>query len=211
MCNLIHEYHGTIDKFVGDAVVAFWGAPADMPDHAALAVSCALAMDDFAAAFAADKARDGVNMGLTRIGIHSGVATVGNFGGNIRYDYTAIGDPVNIAARLESVNKYFGTRICVGGPTMERCPRIAFRPIGKLVLKGKQKAVAVFEPTKDGASATVRAYVAAFELMRAGKWREAEAALDSLLMTAPGDGMAKFHLSRLRRGEYSLEIVMEEK
>lgn len=209
MCNIIHECQGTIDKFVGDAVVAFWSAPAYQADHPALAVRCALAMDEFAQAFAGRLARQGLQLGITRIGVYTGVATVGNFGGNIRYNYTVLGDAVNIAARLESVNKHLGTRICVGGTTMEKCRHIMFRPVGDLVLKGKQVAVPVFEPAQD--EATADAYTGAFELMRAGKWREAEAVLDALLTRAPEDSMAKFHLSRLKRGEYSLEIVMEEK
>ena len=211
MCNLIHAHGGTIDKFVGDAVVAFWGAPTDEPNHAALAVQCALDMDAHAQDFAARKAAEGVNLGITRIGVYTGVATVGNFGGAVRYDYTALGDAVNTAARLESVNKHLRTRICVGGPTAERCQGIAFRPVGELVLKGKQKPVSTFEPVAAEAAPDADRYLEAFDLMRAQKWCEAEAALDALLKAAPDDSMAKFHLDRIRQGERSLEIVMEEK
>jgi adenylate cyclase len=122
VCQIIMDHGGTIDKIVGDAVHAIFNAPIDQPDHAVRAVTCALALDAFGRQFAAAKRREGMPFGQTRIGVNSGPAVVGNFGGSRRFDYTAHGDAINTAARLESVNKHLGTSICVAGATARQCP-----------------------------------------------------------------------------------------
>jgi class 3 adenylate cyclase len=220
MSRIVMEHGGTIDKFVGDAVFAFFGAPQRQPDHAARAVACALDLDRFASDFAARRRGEGIDFGDTRIGVHTGEATVGNFGGEARFDYTAIGDAVNTAARLESVNKHLGTRMCVSGATAERCPApgftpgfnpgagVALRPVGRLVLKGKEGGVECFEPVAEGGS--LAAYREAFALMESGA-AEAEARFAALAAAAPDDRLAAFHLARLRRGETGAEVVMAEK
>ena len=137
MSRIVLDHGGTIDKFVGDAVVSLFGAPNHIDDHATRAVACAMALDAFARGFAAAERADGIPFGNTRIGVHTGTAVVGNFGGAARFDYTAIGDAVNVAARLESANKTFGSTICVSEACVERCPGQHFRPMGDLVLKGR--------------------------------------------------------------------------
>ena len=111
-------------------------APIADPRHAERAVGCALDLDRFAEAFAAEKRQGGIPFGRTRIGVNSGSAIVGNFGGELRFDYTAHGDAINTAARLEGANKYLGTRICVSEETARRCPSFTGRPAGTVLLKG---------------------------------------------------------------------------
>lgn len=146
ICGIVMAHGGTVDKIVGDAVVAMFNAPLTYPDHAARAVRCALAIDRFAEAFRKAENQRGLPLGHTRIGVNTGSAVVGNFGGAHRFDYTAHGDAINTAARLEAANKELGTRICVSGQTKDQCPDISFTPRGTLVLRGKTEPTPVFEP-----------------------------------------------------------------
>lgn len=222
MCRIVMTHEGTIDKFIGDAVVAFFNAPVPQADHPARAVACALEMSRFAERFAREQKAAGIGFGTTRIGVHTGTVTVGNFGGEIRFEYTAIGDSVNTAARLESVNKTLGTGICVSGTTVAECPDLAFRPVGELVLVGKTEGVEVFEPLTAEAAAgpAVAAYREAFALLResGGPCREstglaekAKQAFARLVEAYPDDPLARFHHQRLLRGDYGVRIVMESK
>jgi class 3 adenylate cyclase/CHASE2 domain-containing sensor protein len=119
-------------------------------DHAERAVACALALDAWCQDFASRMRSRGADFGLTRIGVNTGTVVVGNFGGEKRFDYSATGDAINTAARLESVNKQLGTRVCISGATIERCAGGSYRPVGELVLKGKSESVAAYEPVRDG-------------------------------------------------------------
>ena len=212
MSGIVLKHKGTIDKFVGDAVIAFFGAPGDQPDHAARAVACALDLDRFAESFIVEMKARGIDFGVTRIGVHTGNPVVGNFGGRDRFDYTAMGDTVNTASRLEAVNKYLGTRICVGGTTKAECPDFEFRPVGNLVLKGKSESVEAFEPLTPACSAEsrVKAYCEAFDLLRNGD-TAARDAFARVLDEAPDDPLASFHLSRLNRGATGVTIEFSEK
>lgn len=109
-------------------------------------MQCALALDEYAEAFRKQQNGLGIPIGETRIGVHTGFATIGNFGSQSRMDYTALGDTVNTAARTEGVNKYFGTRVCCTQQTVEQSPEQRFRKIGDVVLKGKLEAVGLFMP-----------------------------------------------------------------
>ncbi len=212
MCAIALDRQGTIDKIVGDAVVTFFGAPADQPDHPALAMACALEMNAFTRAFAAEQQAASINFGRTRIGINTGFAVVGNFGGKSFFDYTAHGDAVNTAARLESVNKHLGTTICVSGFTASRCPDMHFRPIGVLVLKGKTEGLQTFEPLSPeaAASANTAAYLEAFELMK-NHDPAARQAFENLVEEYPHDKLAAYHGKRLGAGEQGVTIVLEAK
>lgn len=212
LCRILVEHDATLDKIVGDAVVAFFNAPVGQPDHPARAAACALALDAYGQAFVERQAEAGLSVGVTRIGVHTGEAIVGNFGGEVFFDYTAHGDTVNTAARLESVNKHLGTRVCISAMTAERCSDVAFRPVGDLVLKGKTEGIAVCEPldaAQAGSPSTV-AYEEAFALMRSNK-PEAFQAFQAVLELAPDDPLAKLHIQRLERGETGTLIVMKEK
>ena len=118
MTGIILSHGGTLDKFIGDAVVAFWGAPLPEPAGSTPALAAALAMQSFAKRHAADLAARAIALGPTRIGIHHGEAVVGNFGSTMRVQYTALGDAMNLAARLESANKQIGSLILASGEAM---------------------------------------------------------------------------------------------
>ena len=113
MTDIVFAQDGTVAKIVGDALHVLFGAPGEQPDHAARAVACALSLDEFAESFRGRCKKKGIVLGITRIGAHAGPAIVGNFGGGRFFDYTAYGDTINVAARLETANKQLGTRICV--------------------------------------------------------------------------------------------------
>ena len=109
MTEVVFAHDGTVAKIVGDALHVLFGAPGEQPDHATRAVMCSLALDAFAREFRQAWNERGVALGATRIGVHAGPAIVGNFGGSRFFEYTAYGDTINVAARLESVNKQLGT------------------------------------------------------------------------------------------------------
>lgn len=208
MCGVVVAHNGTIDKLIGDAVVAIFGAPISQEDHARNAVACALAMDAFAERFRVEIRSRGVNLGITRIGVHGGVATVGNFGGRDRFNYTALGDTVNTASRLEGANKALGTRICVSGAVAEDCPGMAFRPVAEVVVKGRKEAIAVFEPIESRPD--LDDYRAAYQALRHGE-ADALARFERIAAAAPDDAVVALHLKRLRRGDKGVRIVLEEK
>lgn len=211
-CAIILKYEGTIDKFIGDAIMSIFNAPIAQPDHAERAVKCALELDEYAEAFRKRQNAADVPIGVTRIGIHTGQATVGNFGSSSRMDFTALGDTVNTAARTEGVNKYFGTRICVTEETVAQCPGLVFRRIGNVVLKGKTQAVGLFCPVSDAeaASGVVPAYEEASALLDVPDGG-APAAFEALRARFPEDPIAAYHHKRIAGGTVSSLIVLEDK
>lgn len=203
---------GMVDKFIGDAIVILFGAPEAQADHAARAVACALELDTAARAISAKHRARGIAFGMTRIGVHTGEAVVGNFGGANRFDYTAMGDTMNTASRLEGANKHLGTHVCVSAAAAARCPGQAFRPIGTVLLRGKEEGIEVHEPLSSGAADTphIEAYRAAFEAMRACE-PAAPDMFAALLHAQPDDSLAAMHLERLRAGEKGERIVLASK
>jgi class 3 adenylate cyclase len=200
MTNIVFDHGGTIDKVVGDAIHAIFGAPQSQPDHARRAVQCALDMDAFAMEFMNKKRAEGIALGPTRIGINSGSAMVGNFGGDTLFDYTAHGEAINIAARLEAANKMLGTRICVSGESVSRIRDFHGRPVGALLLKGKTDPVEVFEPLPADDGLALEAYSGAYRSLATGD-SDAVAAFEALAEQAPDDPVVELHLGRLKAGE----------
>jgi adenylate cyclase len=146
------RHGGTIDKFVGDAVVAFWGAPISRPDDADRAVRAAVAMAQAGEEFRR-KAPPGLPpIGRTRVGLHFGEAVVGNFGGEGRIQYTALGDGMNTAARLESANKSLKTSALVSTEAKRESGLDIFRPMGRIVLSGRATPIEVWEPVPEMAA-----------------------------------------------------------
>ncbi len=209
---VVLKYDGTIGKFEGDAVFVIFNAPVDQPDHADRTVHCALEIDRYAEAYRVEQNAKGIPFGKTRIGIHTGSAVVGNFGSSTRFDYSANGDAVNTAARLEGVNKQFGTRICVSEATRMHCQGIRFRPLGSVVVKGKTTGIAVWEPLHEpaGDEAYLARFDAAYEKLANGA-PEALDLFQALHREAPDDKCVSLHLDRLSHGETGAEIVLTEK
>ena len=146
MCDIILDHGGTIDKFVGDAVVAFWGAPIARPDDADRAVEALVAITNFTREFSDKHDEIGDRMGRTRAGLHYGDAVVGNFGGEGRLSYTALGDAMNCGSRLEGANKYLKTIALVSEEARSKSSLDIFRPMGRIILSGRETPIVVWEP-----------------------------------------------------------------
>jgi adenylate cyclase len=202
MTQIVFKHGGTIDKIVGDALHAMFGAPVEQADHAARGVACAMELDRYAQEFRARKMAEGIPLGLTRIGVHTGLVIVGNFGGETFFDYTAHGDAIITAARLETVNKHFHTRVCVSEKTVERIPDFKGRPVGRVVLKGQSRELKVYEPldAERAASPAMLAYREAFIRLEA-KDPGASQAFAAVVGQYGEDSLATFHLKRLLAGE----------
>jgi adenylate cyclase len=208
LCRIAMDHGGTLDKIVGDAVHVMFNAPLDQPGHAERGVRCALAMDAFAQAYSAERRACGIAFGVTRIGVNTGRAVVGNFGGSRRFDYTAHGDAINTAARLESAKKALGTRICVACATVEKVKSIAFLPVGTLMLKGKMQGVDVYAPLGDSADAEgwSALYLKAFAQMLNGE-EAGSTALLALHERHPGHPILALHARRIKAGERSVRMA----
>jgi adenylate cyclase len=212
VCDAIDRHAGTVNKFIGDAVFAIFGAPLTQPDHAARALACMREIDSFSESFRANQRTNGIDFGVTRIGAHTGRAMIGNFGSLNRFDYTALGDAVNTASRLEGLNKYFGTRMCVSSALHDQCANEPFRPMGIIILKGKTEGIEVYEPlaAERAELPFIRRYCQAFELLQKGD-PGAKAAFEALSAEDPEDGCVALHLERIREGASDVNIVMTEK
>ncbi len=154
-------------------------------------------------------ARRACRWDATRIGVNAGSAIVGNFGGQRFFDYTAYGDTINTAARLEAANKHFGTRICVSENVASRIHGFKGRPIGDLILRGRTDALRAYEPLTDEAyrQDAVRDYVSAFALLEA-RDPGAMQCFAALVGSRPGDPLASYHLRRLLNGETGVRIAV---
>jgi len=212
MIAIAFAHEGTLDRIVGDAVVIMFSAPVIQPDHRQRALACGLAMDAFACRYARELQAKGIPFGMTRIGIHAGEVIVGNFGGKNMFDYRALGDPINTASRLESVNKHLGTRICISEAIHDAAPEVPVRPVGRLRLKGKSLALAVFEPVTEDepGRAPLAEYSAAHVLLQANE-PQAKARFEQLHAGWPDDPLVALHWRRLQAGEQGDLIVMAEK
>jgi adenylate cyclase len=212
VCGAVFNEGGMVTEFVGDAVLAFFGAPNEQADHADRAVSAALAIDEFAQRFSAAQKARGINFGHTRIGVHTGTAMVGNIGTRARLKYGAQGDLLNTGSRLDGLNKTIGTRICVSGDAVRKTRRHSFRPIGTFVVKGRQGGTEVFEPIDPRFSDAdeVDRYGVAFGALEAARPEAAEL-FEALHREKPDDPCVALHYRRIVAGETGTLIIMTEK
>jgi len=146
MTKIVLEHKGTIDKFMGDAVMAFWGAPVPDADHAAQACRAAAAMQARMRSLREEMKEEGLPELFVRIGIHTGEVIAGNMGSSELFSYTVVGDAVNLASRLEGANKELGTSILISRAVYEKAaPGLRTRPLGKITGTGKAAEIEVFE------------------------------------------------------------------
>ena len=210
MTAIVFAHEGTVAKIVGDSLHILFGAPGEQIDHAERAVLCGLALDR-----ASEELREywrgrGLALGATRIGIHSGPAIIGNFGGGRIFDYSAYGDTINVAARLEVANKRLGTRICASFAVAKDLAMFRWRPIGELLLKGRTEPLCAFEPLSpdEDAAVSLDGYAAAFDKMLAGN-SGAIGAFAAEVGKRPNDPLCGFHLKRLLNGETGITVRMD--
>ncbi|RWO84852.1 MAG: adenylate/guanylate cyclase domain-containing response regulator [Mesorhizobium sp.] len=210
MTDIVFHHEGTVAKIVGDALHVLFGAPGEQPDHAARAVACALDLDDFSEDFRAGWRARGVALGPTRIGVHAGPAIVGNFGGARFFDYSAYGDTINIAARLEAANKQLGTRICVSESVARQVANFRGRAVGDLVLRGRTESLRAFEPLRPEQcdDLATKDYLAAFAKLEAGD-PSAVTSFAAEVGRRAEDQLASFHLKRLLNGATGPRINMD--
>jgi len=196
MAGIIQAHGGTIDKFIGDAVMAFWNAPLDDPEHAGRGCAAARAMQAEMARLREELAAEGLPELALRIGLHSGPAVVGNMGSEERFDYTAVGDTVNLASRLEGINKLYGTGILLSGATAALAGgAVPLRPVDRVRVKGRGEAVDIFTPCQDRRLAEITGE--ALAAFRHRDWAAAEEGFRGLAAEHPDDPLSAFHLARL--------------
>lgn len=199
MTAVILESGGTLDKYVGDAIVAFWNAPLNLPDHALRGVKTAIKCQETLLSLQGHfKEEYGVSLKM-RVGIHTGLVSVGNFGSTDRFNYTVIGDAANLASRLEGANKYFGTSILFSGSTdgylAGLVPR---RKIAEIKVVGKSEPVTVYEPRLGNSSLTEAALESFTKSLKAFEAKNLEAALDGFRSIIK-DPVARVYISRIER------------
>ena len=202
--DIIEAHGGFVDKYIGDAVVAVFGAPLPDRDHALHAVQAALACQTRLDAMRSAFGLPGDAAIATRIGINSGDMLVGNIGSVRRFNYTVMGDAVNLASRLEGANKAYGTRVLISGGTRALCTaRIAFREIDTVRVVGRARPVTVYEPLgaagamADEQHERLAAFAHALADYRAARFESAEAGFAAL--ADAGDGPAAAFADRIRR------------
>jgi adenylate cyclase len=211
MSEIIFRRAGTLDKYEGDAVMAFWGAPVPQPDHALRACLTALDMLDAIAGLNRDWAARQRPWIRTRIGINTGEMVVGNMGAIGKFDYTVIGDSVNLASRLEGANKEYGTSIMVSQRTYDLVrARVIGRQLDRITVHGRTDPVTTFELLRKVDQAPdpvleefLQLYSRGLELYYERRWRESTEAFAEALTLRPDDRPTRIHLERIAQYQAS--------
>ncbi|MDX8401634.1 MAG: adenylate/guanylate cyclase domain-containing protein [Mariprofundaceae bacterium] len=205
MSDIILDHGGTIDKYEGDAIIAFFGAPVEMPDHATRCVLAALDQQAMLSVLRREWQEEGLPEVHVRMGVNSGPMVVGNMGTQTRMNYTIMGDHVNLAARLEGVNKVYRTPILMSHDTYQLAREtVAARFVDMVRVVGRSQPVGIYQPvgTRDSVDPAVlegyRLYEKAWNMMRRRHFTEAEKLLVQLAVDMPGDGPTEVMLARVR-------------
>lgn len=205
MTQAIHQHRGTIDKYMGDAIMAFWGAPVADNQHATHAVQAALAMTDSLARLQDEFAAQGWPAIRVGIGLNSGDMVVGNMGSTFRMAYTVLGDAVNLGSRLEGLTKYYGVSIIVSEDTKQCAPDFVYRELDRVRVKGREKPLAIYEVIGANAEvgelmlADLQQYQTALAAYRNQDWPQAEALFTSLSQAQPLCRLYAIYLERIAR------------
>jgi len=203
MTRIVHESQGTIDKYIGDAVMAFWGAPVFHPHHADQAVGAGLAMLKALEELNAEFQKKGWPEIKIGVGINTGMMSVGNMGSKFRKAYTVLGDAVNLGSRLEGITKMYGVSFIVSEDTAHSAGRYAYRELDKVRVKGKETGVTILEPLglEEEVAPEVLARANKFQeflyLYRSQQWDEGEAMLRELLVDEPDCFLYNLYLERI--------------
>ncbi|WP_230413603.1 CHASE2 domain-containing protein [Undibacterium umbellatum] len=203
MSEEIRGNRGTLDKYIGDCVMAFWGAPVRLDDHARLAVASALKMQTIAQGLSEDFVKRGWPELKIGVGLNTGEVRVGDMGSKIRLAYTVMGDAVNLSSRLEGITKAYGVGIVVGEATKTAAPEFAYRELDRVRVKGKTRPISIFEPIAnitsidDAQSALLELWHQALDDFRAQQWDAAEKSFLSYLEVRAEDLAAQEFLERI--------------
>ena len=203
MTEVLHEHGATIDKYIGDAIMAFWGAPVPQADHAERAIAAALDMQARMAAVRATCGEEGWPELEIGIGIATGMMNVGNMGSRYRVAYTVIGDAVNLAARLEALTRLYGVGILASASTHDAVPGRAWREIDHVRVKGKADAARIFEPldSERAAHVDIAAHASGLEAYYRGDWQAAKAVFQDAGAALPDDRYIAMLLERMSSTE----------
>jgi adenylate cyclase len=199
----IFDHKGTIDKYVGDMVMAFWGAPLDDPQHAENALNAALDMQVITERLRGEFKNVGLPEIHVGIGLNTGSMSVGDMGSEYRRSYTVLGDAVNLGARLESLTKFYGVECLVSENTKVHCPSHVFRFIDRVKVKGKSEAITIYEPLNKQqlASAILQSeshlYEQAYQYYLGQDWPAAEQAFTKLISEFTERKIYQIYLTRL--------------
>jgi adenylate cyclase len=203
MTNVIRDHRGTVDKYIGDAIMAFWGAPIHDADHPRHALYAAIRMISQVRHLSKEFRERGWPELHIGIGINTGDMNVGNMGSRFRRAYTVMGDEVNLGSRLEGLTKTYGVSLIVSRSTRDAVPELAYRELDRVRVKGRDKPVGIYEPLgpRDAVDESLRKelelYREAIKLYRAGNWELAELQFVNLSKRAPKRALYKLYIERI--------------
>ena len=212
MTNVIHQHHGTVDKYIGDAIMAFWGAPLNNPNHARDALNAAFEMQSSLHKLNEQLERKGFPRLDIGIGLNSGEMSVGNMGSNFRMAYTVLGDAVNLASRFEGLTKYYHVPIIVGESVKLCLSDYRFRLLDKVRFKGREDSTILYQPVcrqdvlTEAKEKELNEYNLAMQLYYQQLWPEAQFRFEKLSSSYPDDKLYILYLERVRRMKHQPRI-----
>ncbi|MBI4148128.1 adenylate/guanylate cyclase domain-containing protein [Candidatus Woesearchaeota archaeon] len=200
MTDIIMESRGVVDKYIGDAIMAFWGAPLEQKDHAVRACTASLAMIDKLKELQIKWKKEGVPLLDIGIGLNTGDAVIGNMGSAMRFNYTCMGDTINLASRLEGINKEYGTHIIVSESTKKNLPKdFVFRELDFVRVKGKKEPITIYElvgkgKVSESTEKIIHLFASGLKKYRMTKFKEAH--IDFEKAAGLGDTTSKLYVER---------------